>query len=340
MSSEDILFKESSAKSGIIAEVILNRPNALNALTFDMCKRFYDQLSEWQEKEDISAVIVKGVGERAFCAGGDIRKLYDNRDANVPITRDFFWHEYRLNALIHHFKKPYFSFLHHITMGGGAGISINGMFRFALNSLIFAMPETKIGFYPDIGATYFLNHCPGKTGLYLALTGNNIDALTAHQLGLVTHSIPDNNFDRVEKIIFDAKAISAELFNEFSLESIKTEIDSDAINDCFSENSVGAIIQKLESYNEWTNTIAQQLKQRSPTALKVTLELYRRSQSMSFDEIMQMNFDLTQQFLENLDFFEGIRAAIVDKDQRPQWQAAISDEEIETYFAFKGKRLF
>ena len=341
MSADSILFNEKPAQSGLIAEVILNRPKVLNALSLDMCQRFGEQLNQWKTNDDIQAVIVKGRGDRGFCAGGDIRALYENRTKFPERIHQFFYHEYRLNTFIHHFPKPYFAFIHHITMGGGAGVSIHGSYRIATENLMFAMPETKIGFYPDIGAHYFLNQCPGYTGLYLALTGNHIDANTAYTLGLVTHIIPDDKFAMFESTLYKADTFSEEIINPFTTNSKDAELDEhiDAIDDCFSANSLDEIFQRLNDQNDWTRDIANQLAKRCPTSLKITFESFHRAKKMSFDDIMQMNFDVTQQFLTESDFFEGVRSAIIDKDQSPKWQPEISDDQVKRYFAFKGKKL-
>lgn len=342
MNTDDILFFEKSAKSGIIGEVILDRPKALNALTMDMCQRFGEKLKQWETNDDITAVIVKGNGDRAFCAGGDIRKLYENKSIDSGLLSEFFWHEYRLNAFIHHFSKPFFAFLHHITMGGGAGVSIHGNYRIATEDLIFAMPETKIGFYPDIGANYFLNQCPGHTGLYLALTGNTISATDAYQLGLVTHLVAPNQFEQIETALLKAQDISEKCLSDFVIGPSESKLSEhiETINHCFSENSLDSILQRLENNNDWTKEIANQLKIRSPTSLKITFEAYHRAQKMKFDDIMQMDFDVSQYFLNENDFFEGVRTLLLDKDQTPQWQTEIPDGEMKKYFEFKGKKLF
>lgn len=341
MTTEDILFHEKEAHCGLIGEIILNRPRALNALTLDMCQRFCEQLNQWDSDEKIKAVIVKGNGDRAFCAGGDIRKLYENRDKDPKQNIDFFWHEYRLNAFIHHFSKPYFAFLHHATMGGGAGISIHGTYRLATENLIFAMPETKIGFYPDIGASYFLNQCPGYTGLYLALTGNTIDAFTAQALGLVTHLVPENKMADFESALYQTNHISEQIIKPFTRQEDHSKLKEhyETINHCFSAISIEAILQRLEHYNDWSKTVAQQLKERCPSSLKITLEAQQRAKKMNFNDIMQMDFDIAQQFLTEPDFFEGIRAMIIDKDQKPTWQPEIPDAKMEEYFQSKGSRL-
>ncbi|MCB1828207.1 MAG: enoyl-CoA hydratase/isomerase family protein, partial [Coxiellaceae bacterium] len=275
------------------------------------------------------------------CAGGDIKKLYENRTTQPKLLAEFFYQEYRLDLFIHDFTKPYFAFMHGITMGGGAGLSINGRYRIAAENLVFAMPETKIGFYPDVGASYFLNQCPGYSGLYLALSGNSINCSDAYALGLITHPIAFNNFKKAENAILNAESFSDTLLKPFINDLGHSTLSEhlDTIDACFSKDSVTAIIDTLTQYDDWTKNVAEQLKQRSPTSLQVTFEAYHRAKTMTFNDIMQMEFDISQQFLHGGDFFEGIRAAVVDKDQRPQWQPLSTTEKISQYFQSKGTKL-
>lgn len=284
MSSDEIFFHEKEARCGLIGEIILNRPKALNALSMNMCQRFGEKLIEWQANDAIKAVIVKGNSERAFCAGGDIRALHDHRDKAPEQMAELFWHEYRLNAFIHHFTKPYFAFLHGITMGGGAGVSIHGTYRIATENLLFAMPETKIGFFPDIGASYFLNRCPGYSGLYLGLTGNTIGPAAALELKLLTHIIPDNKMHEFENALFQADKIDENCIKPFSLTQGNSELTEhgDMIDDCFSKDSVDAIITALQNGNDWAQKTAAELLARSPTSLLVAFEMLLSRQENEF----------------------------------------------------------
>jgi len=185
-STTDVLFDE----VGVLGIITLNRPHALNALTLEMTICIHQQLNEWALNKNIKAVIIKSVEGRAFCAGGDIRQIYEQHKLSASLPKkDFFWHEYKLNHCIYHYPKPYIALMNGITMGGGAGISVHGSHRVVTENFVFAMPETGIGFFPDIGATFFLSRCPDETGIFLGLTGTRINAGDVLTLKLATHYV-------------------------------------------------------------------------------------------------------------------------------------------------------
>ena len=347
----EILFSEITGNSGHLGRIVLNRPKALNALTGDMCRQIREQLLQWEFQETIKAIIIQGAGDRAFCAGGDIRTLYLQGRDYPKEAQAFFYDEYRMNAAIFHCKKPYIAFLDGITMGGGAGVSVHGSHRIATEKLIFAMPETAIGFFPDVGAGYFLSRCKNKIGYYLGLTGERIDANDAKWLGLVNHVIhsenqqalieeliktPISSYEEVTKIIgsFEIKTTSSRLCDH-----------EESIANCFSGNSVEEIVARLEECNnEWSLATVKVLLVKSPISLKVTLRHLERSIQMDLNAVMEMEYNIALQFLKTPDFFEGIRAVVFDKDQSPQWQPAtleaVSLPMLEAYFSQKaGLRL-
>lgn len=351
MSDQEIIFSEIHVKGGAMGQIILNRPKALNALTLDMCQETHQKLKLWATDQNIKAIIIKSADTRAFCAGGDVRKFYQNQTLPIEQLSEFFKHEYALDAAIFHFPKPYISFLNGITMGGGAGISIHGSFRVATERLVFAMPETAIGLFPDIGAGYFLTRCPGKTGWYYGLTGNKMDADTAYELGLINHLIENQNLDKLENDLLNAEYISNNNHDTVSaiISSYHTPTkpslllsERDKIDDCFSQNSIEKIIEKLQSYktDDFCQATANTLLQRSPTSLKVTLEHLNRCAKMSFDEIIQEDWHLIKKFLATPDFYEGVRALLIDKDQAPKWQpsklAEVTPEMVASYFSQKS----
>jgi enoyl-CoA hydratase/carnithine racemase len=346
----EILFSELSGKNGNIGEITLNRPKALNALTTNMCYQLRTQLIEWQQNSRIKAVIIRGAGDRAFCAGGDIRALYADGKENQDAAVDFFRHEYAMNREIFHFTKPYISFLHGITMGGGAGVSIHGSHRVTNEQLIFAMPETGIGFFPDIGAGCFLSRLENKMGYYLGLTGDRIGAADAKWLGLVTHIIPpEKQNDAIAALTdtefsADAKKQVSQILDAFAVKPSTPRLSEyqQQITDCFSAESVEEVMLRLEENNsEWSLAVTKTLLTKSPISLKVTFEQLKRSEQMKFDEIMQMEFNIALQFLHTADFFEGVRAAVIDKDQNPQWNPPLLDEvsqaHVAAFFSFKEK---
>jgi len=238
-------------------------------------------------------------------------------------------------------------------MGGGAGVSLHGSHSIGTENLQFAMPETKIGFHPDIGASYFLNQCPGKTGYYLGLTGNTIDGIHALELGLITHIVPKERLTALETALiqtsFSNQAYPSvtEIIHQFSTAPESSSRDNPHrgyIDTCFNQDSIENILAALQrESNAWCNEIAQALMMRSPMSLKVTFEQLKRSTTMHFDDIMQMDFDITKRFLQCPDFYEGIRTAVIDKAQSPKWQpktlSEIKDSDVEAYFKHNGQLL-
>jgi enoyl-CoA hydratase len=351
-SKHEMVFNVLHGHDGDLGEIILNRPAALNALSLDMCCNINNQLIAWSTEKNIKAVLIKSSSDRAFCAGGDIRLLHQHKDLQPEQQVEFFRHEYRLNSTLHHFPKPYIAFLDGITMGGGVGISLHGSHSIGTENLKLAMPESKIGFYPDIGASYLLNKTPGKTGLYLALTGNTIDCHQAYVLGLIQQIIPQNQLDNVQEKLLTSSFSEqpddtvTDILAGFAMANGTATFSNhhDAIDHCFSQKSIGGIIRALqESSAPWCHQVADDLLKRSSASLKVIFEQLHRAETMTFDEIIQMDFDLTQSFLKAHDFFEGIRAAIIDKDQSPQWQPSslseIDENLLSNYFKFKGEKL-
>lgn len=345
--TDNINFDIKHGKGGTLGIIELNRPQALNALNFAMCDAIFAFLEKAATNKNIKAVVIKAVPGKAFCAGGDIRKLYEHKEElkNLNTKSDFFQQEYRMNSALHHFPKPYIALLDGITMGGGCGISIHGSHRVATEKLLMAMPETAIGFYPDIGAGHFFNQCPGKSGWYLALTGNRIDAATALDVGLVTHTVSSASLSEIEQRLLateftdDAFAAVNKILNEFNsqLGESTLALYRPIIDENFNANSMEAIIANLQSIDdEFSKQTLQTLSLRSPTSLKVTLAHLQRAEKMSFDQINHMDNIVSKNFLQNNDFYEGIRAAVVDKDRKPKWQPAtladVSDERVANYF--------
>jgi enoyl-CoA hydratase len=342
----DIIFSELPGKQGDLGLIVLNRPKALNALTEHMFLAMHDKLHKWEKSPKIKGVVIRGAGDRAFCAGGDIRHVYEQRDEPLEKKRKIFWEEYRLNQRIFHFSKPYIAFLDGITMGGGAGVSINGSHRIATEKLSFAMPETTIGFFPDVGASYFLPRCPGKMGLYLGLSGRSINAADACFLKLTNYYIPSNYLDEVLQALIEKPFINStahvavnEILESFSASPGEADLvdHCDLIGHCFARNTIEEILQALdESDDEWCRELAVQISSKSPTSLKVVLEEMKRGEVLDFDACMQMEYRLVNHFLQGHDFYEGIRAAIIDKDRDPHWKPSelseVTAAMVDNYF--------
>ncbi len=345
----DILFE----KSNHIGIITLNRPQALNALNETMILALEKELTKWQHDDDVKAVVIRANGEKAFCAGGDIRKLYEAQHLPKQDVLQFFWHEYRLNRQIHHYTKPYVALIHGIDMGGGVGVSVHASHRVVSEKITFAMPETSIGFFPDVGGSYFLARCPGFLGTYLALTGARVHSADALFLELADSHVAHEKFNDVIEALKkanwndDPHRVVSNVIHPFSshvdsshLKDLKTKIDQH-----FKFDSVEEIIQSLQQdvTDEWCHKTLETLKKVSPTSLKVTLKQIREGAKRDFDECMQMEYQMVYHFLHGHDFYEGIRAAIIDKDQSPKWQPAnlseVSETIVDSYFKSATKEL-
>lgn len=342
---KEVVFEEKTGRTGRLGMILLNRPAVLNATTKQMNLAIYHQLDKWQQDESIKAVIIRGAGDRAFCAGGDIRKLYESGKAGTQYSDEFFLSEYRLNHRIFYFNKPYIAWLNGITMGGGVGISIYGSHRLATEKLMWAMPETRIGYFPDIGASYFLPRCPGKVGFYLGLSGEYIDAHDACYVGIVDAIIASDQLNDFTNALLnadyckDAYAAVDNVVQSFLMRKKTSHIEKHyhSINRCFDQMSVEAIFNCLEKEkSEWSYACLKLLKQRSPIALKVTLEHLKRGEKLTFDDCMRMDYCVNRHFVKHPDYYEGIRAAIIDKDHHPKWHPScleeVSSDDVVKFF--------
>jgi len=339
-----VLFKVLPGPYGSVGIITLNRPEQLNALTETMCVAIHAQLLEWEESAAIKAVVIQGIGERAFCAGGDLRQIYHWRDQPDKASH-FFANEYRLNRVIYHFSKPYIAFMQGITMGGGLGLSVNGKYRLATETLKLAMPETGIGFFTDVGASYFLSRCPGKIGFYLGLTGTIISAADAQQIGLVDKIFYNADMPAVLEALVQAKwsddlyATVTQIISSFPSPAVSASLLSrrNTIDRCFAQLTIEEILNALEKVaDEWSKQTAQLLRTRSPTSLKVVLKELQYGKLLDFTACMKMEYHIANRFLANPDFYEGIRAVLIDKDHSPCWHPAILEEitdvQVAAYF--------
>ena len=307
--------------------VTLNRPSALNALTHDMARRLDSRLDAWAMDDAIARVVIEGAGERAFCAGGDIRDLYDVMGRGDGSFVDVFYRdEYRLNYRIHTYPKPYVALMDGVVMGGGVGVSIHGSHRIVTENCLFAMPETGIGFFPDVGAAWFLPRMAGEIGMYLGLTGARLGAADALYCGVATHYAPR---DRLHEALdgFHGDPGPPPLAEHRA-----------AIDRCFAGDSLEAIIAAIEGEGgDWAGETLASLAAKSPTSLKVTHRQLRRGASLSFGQAMTMEFRLSQRFCAEPDFREGVRAVVIDKDRDPKWRpptlAEVVESDVDSYFA-------
>ena len=335
-----ILFERRGA-AGIIT---LNRPEALNAVTFDMVGALTRQLQEWEHDTAVTRVIITAAGERAFSAGGDLRALFDlGRGKQYQAALTYWRIEYALNALIKRYRKPYVALIDGIVMGGGAGISIHGSHRVAGDRFVFAMPEVGIGFFPDVGATWFLPRLPGELGLYLALTGERLGVADSVASGIATHRVASQRFGDLIEALCGSVSVDALLgaFAEPAGEGPLTTRRA-TIDRLFVGDSIEGILAALDAEAagagadaELARAAAAAIRSKSPTSLKITLAQLRRGRSLDFAECMRTEFRIVSHLLMEHDLYEGIRSVIIDKDQAPRWQpaslAAVSD--VERYFA-------
>ncbi|MFZ5834335.1 MAG: enoyl-CoA hydratase/isomerase family protein [Pseudomonadota bacterium] len=339
-SADEVVFE----RMGTLGVIILNRPEALNALTLGMCHAIEAQLLEWKSDASVKAVAVKGMG-RAFCAGGDIRALYDAGLTKDEYPYRFYHDEYRLNVLIKHYEKPYIALLDGIVMGGGVGVSVHGSHRIVTENLRFAMPETGIGLFPDVGGSYFLSRCPGELGLYLALTGTRISAADALYCGIATAYVPSAQIEALQSALSrggDTDSVIAEFAqnppDDAPLSQLRARIDR-----IFSHDSVEEITEALLwEGDQWASQTRNSILGKSPISSKVAFRQLREGAKLDFKACMQMEYRLANRFIEGRDFYEGVRATVIDKGQTPNWQpdslAGISDADVDAYFAPLGAR--
>jgi enoyl-CoA hydratase len=336
MTESDILF-DVRGRAGVIT---LNRPQALNALTLAMIEAMDARLTAWASDPAVQVVVVRGAGERAFCAGGDVRVIWQAGKDGDPLTRDFFRAEYRLNRRIKTFRKPYVALIDGIAMGGGVGVSVHGSHRVATERTVFAMPETRIGLFPDVGASFFLPRLAGKLGLYLGLTGARLRAADAVYAGIATHYVDSARLPELEAEMAEAGGDVGPVLARFAGNPGKAGLADRraAIDRCFAGNTVEGIIGALtDEKGEWAEGVLKDLAAASPTSLKITVEELRRGGKLEFDGCMTMEFRLSQACLARHDSYEGIRAAVIDKDNEPDWQPAtltgVSAELVAAHFA-------
>jgi enoyl-CoA hydratase/carnithine racemase len=310
-----------TTRDGRVGRILLNRPKALNALDLPMIRSCAAILETWRSDPHVDAVVVEGAGDRAFCAGGDVRALRDAQISGDRATADqFFAEEYALNLTIATYPKPYVALIDGLCMGGGIGLSVHGPYRVATEHAGFAMPETAIGFFPDIGATFLLPRLPGELGTYLGLTGLRITGADAVHAGLATHYTPRARLADLSAALAQDGIAALAWFHEplpaFSLAANRAVLDA-----CFAGDSVGEIVARLEADgSDWAAAALKAMRQVSPSALHWTLRALRRGRDLTLPQALEAEFSLTRTTMAHPDFAEGVRAMVVDKDRKPSWQ--------------------
>ena len=296
----------------------LNRPKALNALDYDMATIFLKRLSNWSADDSIKRVLLKGEGN-AFCAGGDVKRLLLSTNNN-ELKKKFFQKEYTLNNSINEFKKNYLSIWDGIVMGGGIGLSIYGNYRIATEKTKFAMPETAIGFFPDVGASYFLSKLKKGVGLFLGLTGYIINAKDLMQLGIATHFLPSKDIARVSKEFI----LTGSLNSSYQYQDMESQIkeNENLIEDVFHDD-LNYILKKLKnSKDKFAQKIFSHLLTRCPMSLAVTLELLNNAKSKTLSECLEIEYQLCQHMVYRKDFNNGVDAVLISKTNQPKWDPA------------------
>jgi enoyl-CoA hydratase/carnithine racemase len=337
-----------------IGHLTLNRPADLNAIDLGMVRSLQVHLDAWAKDDAVYAVVLRGSGEKAFCAGGDIRSLYDSHKNGGTLHQAFFVEEYALDLTLHRYRKPVVVLMDGFVLGGGMGLAQGADLRVVTERSRLGMPEVAIGYFPDVGGSYFLPRIPGELGIYLGVTGVQIGAADALYCGLADwylHSEAltelDRKLDRLQwrnnplKDLQGALAkVASQHLPDPSLEKLRPAIDH-----FFSQPDIASIIEQLREVtvidsHSWALTTAALMERRSPLAMAVTLELLRCGRHLSLEECFALELHLDRQWFERGDLIEGVRALIIDKDKKPQWNPpsvqALGAEHVRSFFSGHG----
>jgi enoyl-CoA hydratase len=322
-----------------VGRITLNRPKAIHALNRAMCEAMIEALLAWRADGAVQSVLIDHAGERGFCAGGDIRMIAESGAGDASEARAFFKAEYQLNHLMFVYPKPITAVVDGIVMGGGVGISEPADVCIATERTTYAMPETGIGLFPDVGGGWFLPRLPGQTGVWLALTGARLKAAATIELGIHTHYVPSNEIEALKADLLAGKN-PIEVANKYSYR-IPPALDAhrEAIDRLFAFHTVEEIVAALQADgSDWAQKQLDILKTKSPQSLKVSLRQIRTGATLTdFADNMAMEYALGGRVVQTHDFQEGVRAVIIDKDNAPQWSPAelssVSDAQIEALFA-------
>ena len=329
--NEEVLFKVENG----VGIITLNRPERLNALTYNMVKSILNHLENWEKDNLIKMVIIEGAGEKAFCAGGDVvnlrKQVLSEGGPPTELSKNFFYDEYQLNYKINKFKKPFVALIDGVTMGGGVGVSMHGSHVVSTEKTIFAMPETAIGLFPDVGGGWLLSKLPSGVGLWLGLTGSRLYSYDLLKVGLSNYNVESKNIENLKTSIIEQPSEKhddvSKIINSFSsvpLNNSTLEKNMDSIEIIFSQTSIAGILKStsnlIEMGNEFARSTNNELMLKSPTSLKITLKQILDAKTMSLEDELVMEYRMVQKCQSSGDFYEGVRAMLVDKDRNPQWQ--------------------
>ncbi|CAN5353799.1 enoyl-CoA hydratase/isomerase family protein [soil metagenome] len=329
------------AREGRVGRLTLNRPKALHALTQAMCQTMTDALLAWRDDPAVDLVILDHAGPRGFCAGGDIRKLAQSGLGDGAEARSFFATEYRLNHLLFAYPKPTIAVMDGLVMGGGAGLTLPCRHRIATENTVFAMPETGIGLFPDVGGGWYLPRLPGQAGLWLGLTGARLKAADGLRLGLATAYVDSARLEVLKAALLAQPAAVEAVLGDFASDPGPAPFDAQAepVDRLFAGDSLEAILAALATdESDWAKATLDILAAKSPQALKVTFrQLALGAQARDFAAHMAMEFRVGARLVHRHDFLQGVRAVIIAKDNDPRWfpsdVAAISEDILDQIFA-------
>lgn len=335
--TEDLIIR----KVGWVGHISLNRPKVIHSLNLDMCLGMIDALLAWRDDDEVEAVIIDHSEGRGFCAGGDIAMLRESGMTDGKKGREFFYKEYQLNHLLFEYPKPVAAFMDGITMGGGVGISQPAKFRVATEHTRFAMPETGIGLFPDVGGGWYLPRLEGRLGQFLALTGARLDGAECHEVGIATHYLPADSLEEAKQRISEHPDRIGGILGQLSDHPPKARIidNLDKIDRLFASDHLEEIMAALEADDsDWATKERDTLGTKSPQTCKVALRQLKEGAAMeSFADEMRNEYRIGYHVLMMHDFLEGVRALIVDKDNDPKWNPptpeAVSAEWIDSIFA-------
>jgi enoyl-CoA hydratase len=306
-----------------------------------MIHSIHRALDEWERDDQIRAVVIRGAGERGLCAGGDIRAVYEDARSGGSASLQFWADEYRLNARIARYRKPYVALMDGLVMGGGVGISAHGSIRIVTERSRVGMPETRIGFVPDIGGTYLLSRAPGRLGMHMALTGNDVSGADAIHCGLADYFISSTRLTELLETLNtdDPRAAVLELAEPAPASRLAEQ--SAWIDACYAAHSVEQVLDKLRSSGDEARKVAEEIGTRSPTSVKVAYSALARAANLpTVEAALNQEFRVASHLLKSHDLMEGIRAQIIDKDRNPRWRPAtleeVTDDMVESYFAPLG----
>ena len=334
---------------GPVGRMHLTKEKTLNSLTQAMCLGMHEHLTKWAADDAIHAVVVTAEGQRAFCAGGDVIQVSTAGQNDPVAAREFFHVEYAMDLAIAEFPKPYICLIDGIAMGGGVGISVNGRYRVMSEHIMAAMPETGIGLLPDVGATSFLNKCPGRIGLYLGLTGARLDTADAIYAGFGTHFVPRDRLDTLLDTLISAEYLGDDfeivegIIHLFSGDPGPSKLQARHIDidRLFASDDVETIVATLKADgSELANEALKAFGHMSPTSLKLAAKQITDNPGISVKDALILEHRLVSQVLLRHEFYEGIRAALIDKDRNPKWQPAtlaeVTPEYIDAHFENLG----